>query len=109
MKVFQNNVALLGQLYISMQSRDGDLNEFFSHETQSYPPSLSDFGKLHLPGTKSQLIPCILPDEQPEQPRMSDCKILDDAVVFHWLTTRTVNTLYAYAHEVFIPYLFTQL
>ena len=31
-KVLQNNVALLGQLYISMQSREGDVKEFFSHE-----------------------------------------------------------------------------
>ena len=30
--MLQNNVALFGQLYISMQSRDGDLKEFFSHE-----------------------------------------------------------------------------
>ena len=45
MKFLQNNVALFGQLYISMQSRDGDLKEFFAHEIQSFPPSLSDFGK----------------------------------------------------------------
>ena len=38
-KVLQNNVALFGQLYISMQSRDGDLDEFFTHEIQSFPPS----------------------------------------------------------------------
>ena len=44
-KVLQNNVALFGQLYIAMQSRDGDLDEFFTHEVQSFPPSLSDFGK----------------------------------------------------------------
>ena len=34
-KMLQNNVALFGQLYISMQSRDGDLKEFFAHEIQS--------------------------------------------------------------------------
>ena len=32
MKILQNNVALFGQLYISMQSCDGDLKEFFAHE-----------------------------------------------------------------------------
>ena len=31
-KVLQNNVALFGQLYISMQSREGDLKELFAHE-----------------------------------------------------------------------------
>ena len=63
-KVLQNNVALFGQLYISMQSRDGDLKEFFAHEIQSFPPSLSDFGKLHLPSTKSDILKCL---EKPGQ------------------------------------------
>ena len=39
-----------------MQSREGDLEEFFSHEVQSFPPSLSEFGKLYLLGTKSELM-----------------------------------------------------
>ena len=38
-KVLQNNVALFGQLYISMQSRNADLKEFFSHD--SIIPTLS--------------------------------------------------------------------
>ena len=54
-EVLQNNVEHFGQLYIAMQSRDGDLREFFAHEIQSFLPSLSDFGKLHLPNTKSEL------------------------------------------------------
>ena len=57
-KVLQNNVALFEQLYISMQNRDGDLSEFFAHEIQSFPPSLSYFGKLHLPNTKSNVLSC---------------------------------------------------
>ena len=55
-KALENNVSLFGQLYISMQSREGDLEEFFSHEVQSFPPSLSEFGKLYLLGTKSELM-----------------------------------------------------
>ena len=55
-KVLQNNVALFGQLYISMKSRDGDLKEFYAHEIQSFPPSLSDFGKLYLRSTKSDIL-----------------------------------------------------
>ena len=39
-KVLQNNVALFGQLYISMQCCDGDLKELLSHEIQLFPPSL---------------------------------------------------------------------
>ena len=39
----------------STQSRDGDLDEFFAHEIQSFPPSLSDFGKFHLSSKKSRM------------------------------------------------------
>jgi len=55
-KAHENNVSLFGQLYISMQSREGDLKEFFSHEVQSFPPSMSEFGKLYLPGTTFELM-----------------------------------------------------
>ena len=67
MKVLQNNVGLFGQLNISIKNREGDLTDFFSYEIQFYPPSISDMGKLYLPGTKSQLIPCIAPSGDHEQ------------------------------------------
>ena len=38
-------MPLLGHLYISMQSREGDLEEFFPHEVQSFPPSKSELMK----------------------------------------------------------------
>ena len=60
-KALENNVSLFGQLYISMQSREGDLEEFFSHEVQSFPPSMSGFGKLYLQGTKSELMKSLEP------------------------------------------------
>ncbi len=106
-KILQHNVALFGQLYIAMQSRD--LKEFFSHEVQSFPPSLSEFGKLHLPTNKSELIKCLQPSNQPEPPSFYDCKILDGAVIVHCLSTAGVVTFDDYAEEVFIPYLRMQL
>lgn len=39
-KVLANNMALFAQLYVAMQSRDGDLDEFFFHEVQAFPPFL---------------------------------------------------------------------
>ena len=68
-KVFQNNAALFGQLYVAMQTRESDLMEFFAHEMQSFPPSLSDYGKLHLPGTKSELLKCIEDQQSKACPR----------------------------------------
>ena len=68
MKVLQNNVELFGQFYVSMQNRESDLNDFFAHEIQSFPPSLSDFGKLRLPSAKSELLDCLEPSEQDDPP-----------------------------------------
>ena len=86
-KVLKNNVALFGQLYISMQNRESDLDDFFAHESPSFPPSLSEFGKLYLPGNKSDLLQCIELENQEEPP------IFDAAVIVHCLPTVNVNTL----------------
>ena len=107
-KTLQNNVALFGQLYVSMQTRDSDLAEFFALEIQSFPPSLSDFGKLHLPSTKSDLLRCIEQLEQSEPPSTYDCKVTDGAVIVHSLPTN-VSTFHDYADRIFIPYLEKQV
>lgn len=86
-KVLQNYVSLFGQLYISMQSWQGDLTEFFAHEIQSSPPSLPDFGKLHLPKTKFGLIQCLKQLGHSELPSTNDCKVMDGAVIVHFLPT----------------------
>ena len=108
-KVLQNNVVLFGQLYIAMQSRESDLDEFFAHEIQSFPPSLSDFGNLHLPGTKSDLLHCLEQPDQPEPPSAYCCKVFDGAVIIHCLPVIGTSIFDGYANEVFIPYLEKQL
>lgn len=92
-----------------MQNRESDLDDFFAHESQSFPPSLSEFGKLYLPGNKSDLLQCIELENQEEPPTSFDCKIFDAAVIVHCLPTVNVNTLGMYADNVFIPYLEKQL
>ena len=42
----KNDTALFSKLYIGCQHRGGDVDEFFKHEHQAFPPSLSDSGKL---------------------------------------------------------------
>ncbi|KAG7160440.1 hypothetical protein Hamer_G001690, partial [Homarus americanus] len=54
----KSDCSLFSSLYISCQIRDGDLDEFFTHENQACPPSLSSMGKLRL-GTKSDLVYCL--------------------------------------------------
>ena len=56
---------LFSRLHVASQSRDGNLNEFVSHENQPCPPSLSVRGNLKL-GTKSDIVRCLedAPEEQ---------------------------------------------
>ena len=93
-----------------MQSRESDLREFFSHEVQSFPPSLSEFGSLRLPTAKSDLLSC-LPgcSEQLNPPSHFDYKILDGTVIVHSLPTTGVVTFDGYADTIFIPHLLNQL
>ena len=58
-RVLGSNVSLFGHLYFSMQSREGDLEELFSREVQSFLPLLSEFGKLYLAGKKSERMKCL--------------------------------------------------
>ena len=50
--LLKSDVGLFARLYIGCQNRDGNLEDFFHHENQAYPPLLSDGNTLHL-GTKS--------------------------------------------------------
>ena len=49
---------LFSRLYIACQSREADLENFFKHENQPEPPSLSSQGRIRL-GTKSDLLYCL--------------------------------------------------
>ena len=89
-KMLQNSVALFGQLYISMQSRDGN----------SFPPSLSDYRKLHLPSTKSELLKCIPPITQFEPLLFYNCHVLDGAAVIHFLPIAGAVTFNDYAENI---------
>ena len=52
----QKNVTIFSQMYIALQTRDGDMDDFFAHEVQPYPPSISDDGNIRLPTAKSELL-----------------------------------------------------
>ena len=46
LKSVKTDCQLFWKLYIGCQSKDGDLDDFFSHENQGSPPSLSDCGRI---------------------------------------------------------------
>ena len=54
----KKHIRLFSQMYISTQTRGGNMDEFFSHETLSYPPALSKNTETHSVD-KSQLVKCL--------------------------------------------------
>ncbi len=77
----KSDFELFSRLYLSCQTRDGNLEDFFQHENQAWPSALSDGGRLRL-GTKSDLLIC-LEDLSPAQTKAPDatCVVLDGAAI----------------------------
>ena len=105
----KSNCSLFSPLYISCQVRDGDLEAFFSHENQSFPPALTQFGQLRS-GTKSDLLHCldkIIPG-QAEAPSV-EMMLLDGAAIVNMLKPGPSRTFQEYSQGVFLPYVEGQL
>ena len=106
----KQNCNLFSQLYISCQVRQGNLDEFFAHENQSYPPSISKFGSLR-PGVKSDLLKCLEnlatnPCKTPE----ADAMLTDGAALVNMLKpSGACKTFSDYANQVYLPYISNQL
>ena len=55
----KQEVSLFGRLHAAVHSREGDLENFFSHEIGLFPPALSELGKLRS-GKKSDVLGCLI-------------------------------------------------
>ena len=108
----KNDRSLFSRLYVASQIRDGDIDTFFRHENQAYPPSLSQFGRMRT-GTKSDLVKCLedqhLTNEFGTSVPHADVIILDGAAIVHLLSPCQSKTFSDYAHDRFIPYIENQL
>ena len=104
----KSDCALFARLGISCQTRDGDLDEFFKHENQGCPPSLSYVGKLRLPKKKYEPTECLEANttRRTEVPSAVDATIIDGAAVV--IKPRT-KTFFRYAEQSFLPYEKSQL
>ena len=99
-----NDTALLSKLYIRCQNRGGNVDEFFKHENQAFPLSLSDSGKIQF-SAKSELLTCFatwVPFVR-ESPYGMSTVILDGATVLQRLKPVGVTTFEQYARDMFNP------
>ena len=109
----KSDCSLFSRLYIASQVRSGDLDEFFKHENQAYPPALSQMGVIRS-GNKSDLLNC-LEDIAPLNESNSNatlnvsCTVLDGAAIVNMLRPGTAKTFQDYAADVILPYINTQL
>lgn len=112
-RTLKSNCELFGRMYISCQSRNGDMDEFFRHENQGSPPSLSDMGELRQ-CKKSDLIGCFdklisaSNSDSPQSPAV-DAKLLDGSVIVNMLLPKSCAIFGDYAEQVFIPYILRNL
>ena len=102
---------LYSTLYISCQTRSGDVDKFFAHENQGCPPSLSDQGNLRHPKKKSELAECFqaLTTPQSQIPTDVNVIIINGAAVVNMVKPGTERTFSDYAAACFIPYITAQL
>lgn len=102
---------LFSQLYIACQSRKSDLNEFFRHENQACPPSLSQRGSLRF-GTKSDLLTCLSTLSSPTKDISEldvECCVLDGAVIAQMLNPGCSRNFEEYIKTIFLPYIHSVL
>ena len=105
----KNDCNLFSRLYISCQTRSGDLDVFFAHENQATPPSLSMDGNLRL-GSKADLLDCLELDKiQSTNTPVVTAKLFDGAAVVQMLNPGTAKTFQEDADTVFLPYVSNHL
>ena len=99
----KDDCHIFSKLFISCQSRECDLLEFFHHENQSFPAALSDGGQLHS-GQKS-LLTSILEAKiavlgaRPE----ASAIIVDESALINALSPLASKTFKEYANKDVIP------
>jgi hypothetical protein len=109
----KSDLQLFSRMYISTQTRDGDMDDFFKHENHAWPPSLAENNLMRM-GVKAELLGCLEPlaPRPPETPTV-DMKIIDGAPLVHTLSPKksnvNVKTFQDYASHVFLPHIQREL
>jgi len=52
----ETDFVIFCKMYVACQSWEGDVEDFFAHENNSYPPSISEFGQLWKAKNKREIL-----------------------------------------------------
>ena len=111
MRLLKQNCSLFSQLYISYRVRQGNIDDFFTHENLSYPPSISCFGNLRS-GQKSDLLKSVekLCTNSEGTAPVVEVLLIDGAALVNMLKPNGVcKTFSDYVDHVYLPYVRNQL
>lgn len=91
---------LYASLFIACQARSSDLTDFFQHENHSFPPSISEYGKLRKT-SKADFLQCLEQHSSNTFTAPSDitAKIVDGAVLVQALKPGLIKTFGDYAKK----------
>lgn len=109
-KALKADCNLFARLYVACQTREGNLDEFFRHENQPQPPSLSCEGHIRL-GTKSDIVGILesLWESTAEGNLNFDAVVYDGAALVNILQPKTCKTFSQYATEIFCSFIMKQV
>jgi hypothetical protein len=96
------------KLYVAIQTRDGNVDDFFAHENNKYPPAISEGGQLRAAKTKSDILTCLMDyaDHSPSvtsNPSQS-ALIIDGAALVHMLSPGTSKNFQDYCSLIVWPF-----
>ena len=92
-------------MYIASQTREGDVDDFFRHENQPIPPTLSNEG-LTRTGEKRDLLDCRPTNETTSNDSQ---RLMLKCSTAHYLQPGTCATFDDYANDVFVLYMVNEL
>ena len=98
----KSDCSLFSRQYIECQSRDGDLDQFFSHKNQASSPALPTEGKLRL-AVKADLLHCLKSDQaETTSAPVINATLLSGAAIVQMLNPVAAKTFQE--NIVFAPY-----
>ena len=94
-----SDCRLYASLYVACQSRQGNLENFFTHENHEYPISISEYGKLRKCTAKSDFLKCLdeLSESSYERP-IVEAKIIDGAAFINMNAPKSSETYGEYCN-----------
>ena len=92
------------QILLAVNSGRTITESFFSHESSTFPPSLTGKGKMHH-GEKSEILDCVVPKNLENVRPVTTAAVLDGAVLIQMLRPRNAVTLGDYYMKELVPYI----